>query len=58
MQGYSTTYFLKFPSYTRIFNGRQHSFQVQQELFNVPKSFSYKNFLVILATQGKEGEGI
>jgi hypothetical protein len=37
-------------SCTRIFNGLQHSFEVWQWFIDVSKSFSYKDFLFILAT--------
>jgi len=39
---------------TKIFNGLQHSFQVWQGFINVSESFSYKDFLFILATTRKE----
>ena len=46
--------FWELPSSTRIFNELKHNFQEWQRFINVPKSFSYKNFLFILATQGKK----
>jgi hypothetical protein len=46
--------FWEFPSSTRIFNGLQHNLQVWQWFINVPKSFSYKDSLFILAIQGKK----
>ena len=45
--------FQESPSFTRIFNGLQYSFQVWQWFINVAESFSYKDFLFILTTQGK-----
>jgi hypothetical protein len=33
----------------------KHNFQEWQQFINVPKSFSSKDFLFILATQGKKG---
>jgi hypothetical protein len=48
--------FWKFPISTKIFNGLQHSFQVWQGFINVLESFSYKDFLFILAT--KKGKKI
>jgi hypothetical protein len=47
--------FLKFSSSTRIFNELQYNFQEWQGFSNVPESFSYKDFLFILATQGNNG---
>jgi hypothetical protein len=46
--------FWEFPSSTKIFNGQLYNFQVWQGFINVPKSFSYKDSLFILAIQGKE----
>jgi hypothetical protein len=46
--------FWESPNSTKIFNGLQHSFQVWQRLINVSESFSYKDFLFILATKKKE----
>ena len=40
---------------TRIFNELQYNLQVWQGFTNVLKSFSYKDSLFILATQGKKG---
>jgi len=45
----------EFPSSTRIFNELQYNLQVWQGFINVSESFSYKDFLFILATQGKKG---
>jgi hypothetical protein len=39
----------------KIFNELQHNFQEWQRFINIPGSFSYKNFLFILATQEKKG---
>ena len=47
--------FWEFSSSTRIFNELQYNFQVWQGFINVLKSFSYKDSLFILATQGKKG---
>jgi hypothetical protein len=47
--------FWESPSSTRIFNELQQSFQVWHGFINVSKSFSYNDFLSILATQGKNG---
>jgi hypothetical protein len=58
MQGYSITYFLEFCSFTRIFNGQQHNFQMWRGFLNVPESFSYKDFLFILVIQGQESMNI
>jgi hypothetical protein len=49
------SWFWKFPSSIRIFNELQYNLQVWQGLINVSESFSYKNSLFILATQGKKG---
>jgi hypothetical protein len=46
--------FWESPNSTKIFNGLQHSFQVWQRLINVSESFSYKDFLFILATKKKK----
>jgi hypothetical protein len=54
LQGYGCL-FWEFPSSTRIFNEVQYNLQVWQGFINVSKSFSYKDFLFILATQGKKG---
>jgi hypothetical protein len=48
--------FWKSPNSTKIFNGLEHSFQVWQGFMNVSESFSYKDFLFILAT--KKGKKI
>jgi hypothetical protein len=53
LQGYDSL-FWKSPRATRIFNGLQYSFQVWQGFINVSESFSYKDFLFILATTRKE----
>jgi len=45
----------EFPSSTRIFNELQYNLQVWQGFINVSESFSYKDSLFILATQGKKG---
>jgi hypothetical protein len=45
----------EFSSSIMIFNELQQNFQVWQGFINVPESFSYKDFLFILATQGNEG---
>jgi hypothetical protein len=47
--------FWEFPSSTRIFNELQYNLQVLQGFINVSESFSYKDSLLILATQGKKG---
>jgi hypothetical protein len=47
--------FWEFPSSTRIFNDLQYNLQVWQGFINVSESFSYKDSLSILATQGKKG---
>ena len=52
LQGYGSL-FWEFPSFTRIFNGLQYSFQVLKGFINVSKSFSYKDFLFIIATTMK-----
>jgi hypothetical protein len=46
--------FLEFPISTRIFNELQYNLQVWQGFINVSESFSYKDSLFILATQGKK----
>jgi len=46
--------FWESPNSPKIFNGLQHSFQVWQGFINVLESFSYKDFLFILATKRKE----
>jgi hypothetical protein len=46
--------FWESPSSTRIFNELQYSFQVWQGFINFSESFSYKDFLFILATTRKE----
>jgi len=46
--------FWESPSSTRIFNGLQYSFQVWQKFINIFKTFSYKDFLFILAKIRKE----
>jgi hypothetical protein len=48
------SWFWKFPSSTRIFNELQYNLQVWQGFINVSASFSYKDSLFILATQGKK----
>jgi len=48
--------FWKSTNSTKIFNGLQNSFQVWQGFINVLESFSYKDFLFILAT--KKGKKI
>ena len=45
----------EFPSSTSIFNELQYNLQVWQGFSNVLESFSYKDSLFILATQGKNG---
>jgi len=45
----------EFSSCTRIFNELQYNLQVWQRFINVSESFSYKDSLFILATQGKKG---
>ena len=45
----------EFSSSTRIFNELQYNLQVWQGFINVSESFSYKDSLFILATQGKKG---
>jgi hypothetical protein len=47
--------FWKCSSSTRIFNELKHNFQEWQRFINFPKSFSYKDSLFILTTQGKKG---
>jgi len=54
LQGYGRL-FWEFPSSTRIFNELQYNLQVWQGFVNVLESFSYKDSLSILATQGKKG---
>ena len=46
--------FWKFSSSTRIFNELIHNFQEWQRFINLPESFSYKDSLSILVTQGKK----
>jgi len=48
------SWFWEFPSSTRIFNELQYNLQVWQGFINVPESFSYKDSLFVLATQGKK----
>ena len=50
------SWFWKFPSSTRIFNELQYNLQVWQGFINVSQSFSYKDSLFILATQGKKSQ--
>ena len=45
--------FQEFSSFTKIFNELQYNLQVWQVFINVSESFSYKDSLFILATQGK-----
>jgi hypothetical protein len=45
--------FWEFSNFIRIFNELKHNFQEWQRFINVPESFSYKDFLFILATQEK-----
>jgi len=45
----------EFSSSTRIFNELQYNLQVWQGFMNVSESFSYKDSLFILVTQGKKG---
>jgi len=52
------SWFWEFPSSTRIFNELQYNLQVCQGFINVSESFSYKDSLFILATQGKKSSGI
>jgi hypothetical protein len=47
--------FWEFSSSKKIFNELKHDFQERQRFINVPESFSYKDSLFILATQGKKG---
>jgi hypothetical protein len=47
--------FWEFSNSTRIFNELQYNLQVWQEFINVSESFSYKDSLFILVTQGKKG---
>ena len=49
------SWFWEFPSSTRIFNELQCNLQVWQGFIVVSESFSYKDSLFILATQGKKG---
>ena len=49
------SWFWEFPSSTRIFNELQYDVLVWQGFINVSESFSYKDSLFILATQGKKG---
>jgi hypothetical protein len=46
--------FREFSSSTRIFNELQYNLQVRQGFIKVSESFSYKDSLFILATQGKK----
>ena len=46
--------FWKSTNSTKIFNGLQDSFQVCQGFIIISESFSYKDFLFILATKRKE----
>jgi hypothetical protein len=46
--------FWKSPNSTKIFSGLQHSLQVWQGFINVSESFSYKNFLFILAIKKRK----
>jgi hypothetical protein len=46
--------FWKSPSFIKIFNELQYSFQVWQGFINISEYFSYKDFLFILATTKKE----
>ena len=48
------SWFWEFPSSTRIFNELQYNLLVWQGFINVSESFSYKDSLFILATQGKK----
>jgi hypothetical protein len=48
------SWFWEFPSSTRICNELQYNLQVWQGFINVLESFSYKDSLFILATQGKK----
>jgi len=48
------SWFWEFPSSTRIFNELQYNLQVWQGFINVLESFSYKDSLFTLATQGKK----
>ena len=54
LQGFGS-WFWEFPSSTRIFNELQYNLQVWQGFIIVSESFSYKDSLFILATQGKKG---
>jgi hypothetical protein len=54
VQGYGS-FFWEFSSSTRIFNELQYNLQVWQGFINVSESFSYKDSIFILATQGKKG---
>jgi hypothetical protein len=47
--------FRKFHSSTRIFNELQYNLHLWQWFINVSESFSYKDSIFILATQGKKG---
>ena len=49
------SWFWEFSSSTRIFNELQYNLQVWQGFIIVSESFSYKDSLFILATQGKKG---
>jgi len=47
--------FCEYPSSIEIFNELKHHFQEWQRFINVPESFSYKDSLFIVATQGTKG---
>jgi hypothetical protein len=49
------SWFLEFFGSRRIFNELQYNLQVLQGFINVSESFSYKDSLFILGTQGKKG---
>ena len=49
------SWFWEFSSSTRVFNELHYNLQVWQWFINVLESFSYKDSLFILATQGKKG---
>jgi hypothetical protein len=46
--------FWESPNSSKILNGLQHSFHVWQGFINVSESFSYKDFIFILAIKRKE----
>jgi hypothetical protein len=48
------SWFWEFPSSTGIFNELQYNLQAWQGFINVSESFSYKDSLFVLATQGKK----